>query len=71
MRIRGAGFDHVLHQLEGIEHAAKASFGVGDDRLQPVEIGIALGVLHAVRQHAAGAKQSDDITVVVVRVAHP
>ena len=29
----------------------------------------ALGVLEAVRRHAAGAKQSDDITVVAVRVA--
>jgi sigma-B regulation protein RsbU (phosphoserine phosphatase) len=29
----------------------------------------ALGVLEAVREHAAGAKQSDDITVVAVRVA--
>jgi len=26
----GAGFDHRLHQLEGVQVAAEAGFGVGD-----------------------------------------
>ena len=33
---RGAGFDHRLHQLEGVERAAEAGLGVGDDRREPV-----------------------------------
>jgi serine phosphatase RsbU (regulator of sigma subunit) len=31
---------------------------------------IVAGVLEAVRRHAAGAKQSDDITLVAVRRSH-
>ena len=27
-----ASRDHVLHQFEGVEHAAEAGFGVSDDR---------------------------------------
>ena len=49
----GAGLDHRLHQLEGIEHAAEAGFGVGDDRLQAVDVVIALGVVAAGRRAAA------------------
>ena len=33
----GAGLDHRLHQLERIEHAAEAGFGIGHDRLQVVD----------------------------------
>jgi len=33
----GARFDHRLHQLEGVEHAAEARFGVSDDRLQEID----------------------------------
>ena len=33
----GAGFDHRLHQFKRIEHAAKAGFGIGHDRLQIVD----------------------------------
>jgi hypothetical protein len=29
----GTGLDHVLHQLEGVQHAAEARLGVGDDGL--------------------------------------
>ena len=32
----GAGLDHRLHQLEGVERAAEAGLGVGDDRREPV-----------------------------------
>jgi hypothetical protein len=34
----GAGFDHGLHQFEGVQHAAEAGFGVGDDRGEVVDI---------------------------------
>jgi hypothetical protein len=33
---RGAGRDHGLHQLEGVQHAAEPGLGVGHDRGQPV-----------------------------------
>ncbi len=32
----GAGRDHGLHQLEGVEGAAETRLGIGDDRCQPV-----------------------------------
>ena len=38
----GARLDHRLHQLEGVERAAEAGFGVGDDRREPVGRGVAL-----------------------------
>ena len=39
---RGAGFDHRLHQLEGVERAAEAGLGVGDDRRELVDRRLAL-----------------------------
>ena len=33
----GARLDHGLHQLEGVERAAEAGLGVGDDRREPVD----------------------------------
>jgi hypothetical protein len=43
---RGAGLDHGLHQLVGVERAAEAGLGVGHDRREPVALGrLALGVL--------------------------
>ena len=45
----GAGLDHRLHQLEGVERPAEAGLGVGDDRREPVAAGaVALGVLDLV-----------------------
>ncbi|MOA10407.1 hypothetical protein D3C78_1302950 [compost metagenome] len=42
----GAGADHRLHQLVGVQHAAETGFGIGHDRCVVVnETGIAL--LHA------------------------
>ncbi|MCY1538450.1 hypothetical protein D9M68_739890 [compost metagenome] len=32
-----AGRDHVLHQFEGVEHAAEAGFSVGHDRQEVVD----------------------------------
>jgi hypothetical protein len=34
----GTGFDHRLHQLEGVERAAKPGFGIGNDRRHPVSV---------------------------------
>ena len=43
---RGAGLDHGLHQLVGVERAAEAGLGIGDDRDHPVLDGLdALGEL--------------------------
>jgi GNAT superfamily N-acetyltransferase len=36
--------DHRLHELEGVQHAAEACFGIGDDGLQPVHLVVAFGV---------------------------
>jgi len=33
---RGACLDHSLHQLVRVQHATKASLGIGDDRHMPV-----------------------------------
>ena len=35
---RGARLDHRLHQLERVERAAEARFGIGDDRREPVAL---------------------------------
>jgi hypothetical protein len=32
------GVDHRLHQLEGVEHAAEAGLGIGDDRREVVDV---------------------------------
>ncbi|CAG7843789.1 hypothetical protein USB125703_00001 [Pseudoclavibacter triregionum] len=39
---RGARLDHRLHELVGVELAAEAGLGVGDDRGEPVALGGAL-----------------------------
>ncbi len=41
----GARLDHLLHQLESIEHAAEASLRVSDDGLEPVDGVIAFGMV--------------------------
>jgi hypothetical protein len=33
----GTGGDHVLHQFEGVQHAAETGFSVGDDRQEVVD----------------------------------
>ena len=37
----GAGLDHALHQLEGVERAAEAGLGVGHDRQEVVDVAAA------------------------------
>ena len=45
---RGAGVDHRLHQLEGVERTSESGLGIGDDRDEPVALGLPLGVLDLV-----------------------
>jgi hypothetical protein len=45
---RGAGADHRLHQLEGVQHATKARFSVGDDRREEVDV-VLVARVHAAR----------------------
>ena len=45
---RRARLDHPLHQLEGVQRAAEAGLGVGDDREQVVD-GSALPSAHSIR----------------------
>ena len=40
----GACFDERLHQFECVQRATEAGFGVGDDRREPVDRVVALGV---------------------------
>src|SRR5579875_1667876 len=42
------GLDHGLHEFEDVEGATKTSFGVGDDRGEPVGAFLALGMLDLV-----------------------
>ena len=44
----GAGLDHALHQLEGVERSAEAGLGVGHDRQEVVAIVAPFDVLHLV-----------------------
>ena len=45
---RGAGLDHRLHELERVEHAAEAGFGIGHDRREEVDVAGAFHVLDLV-----------------------
>ena len=38
MHAAGAGADHRLHELERVQHAAEAGFGVGDDRREVIDV---------------------------------
>src|ERR1700687_5362990 len=53
MDASGACLDHGLHQLEGVEVAAEAGFGIGDERREPVDVSIivAFGVVDLVGAH--------------------
>ncbi len=44
-----ARVDHLLHQLECVQHPAEAGFGVGHDRLQPVDFVVAFRVIDLIR----------------------
>ena len=48
MNSRRAGFDHCLHQFENIERAAKAGFRIRDDRSEPVDVSLSLGMMDLV-----------------------
>ena len=57
---RRAGFDHRLHQLEGVEHAAEAGLGIGDDRREVVDVVLALGPLDLVGAREGVVDALDD-----------
>ena len=40
-----AGFDHRLHQFEGVQRSAESSFSVGDERHKPTHAVLAFGVM--------------------------
>src|SRR5262249_18619425 len=44
----GAGFDHGLHQLKGVQGATKSGFSVGHDRSEPVDAVLAFRVMNLV-----------------------
>ena len=48
----GAGLDHRLHQLEGVQHAAEAGFGIGHDRREVVDVVLAFGTTGSGRRAA-------------------
>ncbi len=57
----GAGVDHALHELEGVERTTEAGLGVGDDRDHPVLDGAdALGVLDLIGAHERVVNPTDD-----------
>ena len=41
----GACLDHGLHQLEGVQHAAEAGFGIGHDGREVVDVALVAGAL--------------------------
>src|SRR3546814_6414044 len=43
-----ARFDIGLHDFKAVERAAKAGFGIGDDRREPVALDAAFGMLDLV-----------------------
>jgi hypothetical protein len=49
MHAGGAGADQRLGQLKGVQIAAEAGFGIGDDRHQPVDIFLAFHVMDLIR----------------------
>src|SRR5690606_8044969 len=66
---RGTGGDHGLHELVGVERAAEARFGVGDDGDEPVvDGGGALGELDLVGAHEGVVDAADDLRDGVRRV---
>ena len=44
----GTGFDHGLHELEGVEGSTEAGLGVGDDGEHPVDVVALFGVMDLV-----------------------
>jgi hypothetical protein len=56
----GARFDHRLHELERVQHAAEAGFGVGNDRREEVDVAGAFHVLDLVGAHERVVDALDD-----------
>ena len=64
----GAGGDHRLRQLEHVEVAAEARLAVGDDRDEPVDVVLALGVVDLVGALERGVDPAHDLGHGVDRV---
>ncbi len=64
----GARLDHGLHQLEGVQGAAEASFRVGDERSKPVDAVLALGVMDLVGPHQGIVQPATQVGYGVGRV---
>jgi hypothetical protein len=65
---RGAGLNHGLHQLEGVQHAAEAGFRVGHDGGEEVDVVLAFAPLDLVRALEGGVDLLDDLGHGVHRV---
>ena len=64
----GAGLDHRLHQLEGVQRPAEAGLGVGDDRREPVGAVRALGAVDLVGAQERVVQPPDERRRAVRRV---
>ena len=71
----GARLDHRLHQLEGVEVAAEAGLGVGDDRREPVhrpavpsEMGDLIGALERLVDAAHQGRDAVDGVETLIRI---
>ena len=64
----GACLDHRLHQLEGVQRAAEAGLGVGDDRREPVGAVAALGLVDLVGAQQRVVQPPDERRGAVGRV---
>jgi hypothetical protein len=56
----GPSLDHRAHQLEGVERAAEAGLGVGEDRGEPVRAVPPLGVVDLVGAEERVVEAADD-----------
>ena len=68
MHARGARLDHRLGQLEHVQMAAEAGLHVGDDRDQPVDVVVALGVVDLVRAQERAVDPAHDLRDRVDRI---
>ena len=68
MHASGTCFDHALHEFEGVQHAAETRFGVGDDRLQPIDRCIPFSMVELIGAQQGGVDALDHFRHRVGRV---